>query len=327
MALSTEPKAPRIVFFGTPEFAVPSLRALLNGGHHLVGVVCQPDKPAGRGQRLVAPPVKQLALEHAVPVLQPPKLREAEALAAVGELRPDLVVVAAYGKIFPPALLALPPQGCINVHASLLPKYRGAAPIQWAILRGETVTGITIMQMNEGMDTGDILLQRSIAIGDEETYGELQNRLAELGATTLVDALERLAHGELVARPQDDSAATNAPMIDKGDGRLDWRRPAVELARAVRAFNPRPCAFTTLDGAPLKIHRARAVDAHAGAPGTVTRADRVIVVGCGDGALQLEELQLAGRKRLPAADFLRGVRLTVGAKLGGGRGDTEGWRR
>ena len=307
----------RIVFFGTPEFAVPSLRALLDGLDSVVGVVCQPDKPAGRGQRLVAPPVKQLAQEHQVTVLQPARLRTPEPLAALEKLQPDLIVVAAYGKILPPTMLALPRHGCINVHASLLPKYRGAAPIQWAILRGETVTGITIMQMNEGMDTGDVLLQRRTTIDDQETYGELQSRLAELGATALLEALERLKRGELRPQPQDDRAATMAPMIDKEDGRLDWRRPAVELARFVRAFNPWPSAFTTIDGALLKIHRARAVDARAGSPGTVLRADEVILVGCGEGALQLDELQLAGRRRLPAADFLRGVRLKPGTQLGG----------
>jgi len=307
----------RIVFFGTPEFAVPSLRALLDGLDSVVGVVCQPDKPAGRGQRLVAPPVKQLAQEHQVAVLQPAKLRAPEPLAALEKLQPDLIVVAAYGKILPPTMLALPRHGCINVHASLLPKYRGAAPIQWAILRGETVTGITIMQMNEGMDTGDVLLQRRTTIDDQETYGELQSRLAELGATALLEALERLKRGELRPQPQDDRAATMAPMIDKEDGRLDWRRPAVELARVVRAFNPWPSAFTTIDGVLLKIHRARAVDSRADSPGTVLRADEAILVGCGEGALQLDELQLAGRRRLPAADFLRGVRLKPGTRLGG----------
>jgi methionyl-tRNA formyltransferase len=306
----------RIVFFGTPEFAVPSLRALLDGPDSVVGVVCQPDKPAGRGQRLVAPPVKQLAQERQVTVLQPAKLRPPEPLAALERLRPDLIVVAAYGKIFPPALLALPHHGCINVHASLLPKYRGAAPIQWAILRGETITGITIMQMNEGMDTGDVLLQRQTTIDDRETYGELQLRLAELGAAALLEALERLKRGELRPQPQDDRAATMAPMIDKEDGRLDWRRPAVELARVVRAFNPWPSAFTTIDGVLLKIHRARALDARTDSPGTVLRADETILVGCGEGALQLDELQMAGRKRLPAADFLRGVRLQPGTRLG-----------
>jgi methionyl-tRNA formyltransferase len=305
----------RIVFFGTPEFALPSLRVLLDAAADVVGVVCQPDKPAGRGQRLIAPPVKQLATERSVPVLQPEKLRTSESLAVLADLRPDLIVVAAYGKILPARMLALPRHGCINVHASLLPKYRGAAPIQWAILRGETVTGITIMQMDEGMDTGDILLQRETAIGPEETYGELQARLGELGASALVEAVALLKRSALQRKPQDHGAATMAPMIKKEDGRLDWSKPAVELARAVRAFNPWPSAHTTLRGALLKIHRARAVPEVAGPPGTV-HGNGGFLVACGIDALQIEQLQLAGRKSLPATEFLRGTRLEPGTRLG-----------
>ena len=305
----------RVIFFGTPDFAVPSLRALLDGGEEIVGVVCQPDKPAGRGHKLVAPPVKRLAIESGVVVLQPPTLRTPQALAALSQLAPDLIVVAAYGKILPPDVLTLPRLGCINVHASLLPKYRGAAPIQWGILRGDTVTGITIMQMNEGMDTGDVLLQRETPIGDDETYGELQTRLAHLGAAALMQAMELLKRGELRGRAQDSAAATLAPMIKKEDGRIDWRRPALELARWVRAYNPWPSAHTTLDGTRLKIHRARAVGAVVGPPGTVHVTASTIVVACGSGALQLDQLQLAGRKSLSAADFVRGVRITDGTKL------------
>ncbi|MBI4518611.1 MAG: methionyl-tRNA formyltransferase [Deltaproteobacteria bacterium] len=305
----------RIIFFGTPEFAVPSLRALLNGGEEIVAVICQPDKPAGRGQKLVAPPLKQLAAARGVPVLQPEKLRAPQTLEALRALAADLIVVAAYGKILPPAVLSLPRFGCINVHASLLPKYRGAAPIQWALLRGETVTGITIMQMDEGMDTGDILLQRETPIAPNETYGELQTRLAELGAEALLAAIVQLKAGTLRRQPQDNVAATMAPMVKKDDGRLDWTRTAPELARAVRAYNPWPSAYTTLAGELLKIHRAHAVAAIAGPPGTLAGGG-ALVVACGSGALRLDELQLAGRKRLAAADFVRGLHLAPGTRLG-----------
>jgi methionyl-tRNA formyltransferase len=306
----------RIVFFGTPEFAVASLRALLDGPDVVGGVVCQPDQPVGRGQRLAAPPVKELAVRRNVPVLQPTKLRDPVVLDQLGAFAPDLVVVAAYGRILPPRILTLPRLGCINVHASLLPKYRGAAPIQWAILGGETVTGITIMQMDEGMDTGAILLQRATSIGDDETYGELQTRLARLGASTLMQAITLLKQGNLLPRPQDHAAATMAPLIKKENGRLDWTKPAVELARVVRAFNPWPSAYTTLRGELLKVHRAHAVADGAHPPGTVDVRDNCIVVACGAGALELDELQLAGRKRLSASEFLPGVRLQSAERLG-----------
>ncbi|MBI1816856.1 MAG: methionyl-tRNA formyltransferase [Deltaproteobacteria bacterium] len=306
----------RIVFFGTPEFAVPSLRALLDGEDEVVGVVCQPDKPAGRGHKLGTSPIKDLASARALPVLQPPKLRAEDAFTALRELRPDLIVVAAYGKILPPSFLTLPRLGCINVHASLLPKYRGAAPIQWAILHGETVTGITVMQMNEGMDTGDVLLQSETPIGDDETYGELQTRLADLGAAALQQALSSLKRGELHARPQDDAAATAAPMIQKEDGRIDWSRRAIDIARAVRAYNPWPSATTTLDGTLLKIHRAHVMATNSDAPGTVHVRGSEIVVACGERALRIEQLQLAGRKSLSAAEFLHGGRIPSGARLG-----------
>lgn len=306
----------RIVFFGTPEFAVPSLRALRDTGDNVVGAVCQPDKPAGRGQKPTAPPVKELAVASGVPVFQPEKLRTADAIATIAAWQPELIVVAAYGKILPASLLAVPRLGCVNVHASLLPKYRGAAPIQWAILRGESVTGITIMQMNEGMDTGDILLQRETAIGDHETYGDLQTRLAHLGAAALIQALELLRRGELQPRAQDNVAATSAPIVRKEDGRIDWHRPAVELARAVRAYNPWPSAQTTLASSLLKIHRAHVVRDHAGGPGAIHVHDNTIVVSCGEGALQLDQVQLAGRKSLSAAEFIRGVRIAPGTCLG-----------
>jgi len=306
----------RIIFFGTPEFAVPSLRALLAAGDPVVSVVCQPDKRAGRGQHVAAPPVKQEALAAGVPILQPEKLRTPSFAEVLAPLVPDLVVVAAYGKILPPALLQLPRHGCINVHASLLPKYRGAAPIQWAIVRGEACTGVTIMQMNERMDAGDILLQREMAIGADETYGELQTRLAHLGAAALQAALEQLHAGLLRGQPQRESAMTLAPMIKKEDGCIDWTQPAVQVARRVRAFNPWPSAFTHLDGKLLKIHRAHPRETSAAAPGVVAVTSDGIAVATGQGSLVLDELQLEGRKRLAATEFARGGLLKPGVVLG-----------
>lgn len=305
----------RIVFFGTPEFAVRSLHALLAGSNLVVGVVCQPDRPAGRGQRVALPPVKEVALEAHVPVLQPEKLRLPEFLQTLREWAPDLIVVAAYGRILPKTVLDLPRLGCINVHGSLLPKYRGAAPIQWAILRGEVVTGTTIMQMNEHMDAGDILLQRETRIGDDETYGELQARLADIGAQALVDAIAQLHAGTLRAQPQCEEV-TIAPIIAKENGHIDWTQPAVVIARMVRAFNPWPSAFTSLDGKLLKIHRAHVRGASAAAPGSVVQAQGDLAVATGAGTLIFDELQLEGRKRLSAAEFGRGGALKVGTVLG-----------
>jgi methionyl-tRNA formyltransferase len=293
---------------------------LLDGPGEVVGVVCQPDRPSGRGQRLHAPPVKLLAEERGVRVYQPEKLRSGEAERTLRDWSPDVAVVAAYGRILPTALLDLPRLGCINVHASLLPRYRGAAPIQWAILRGEETTGVTIMNMNERMDEGDILLQEEVSIGSEETYGELQDRLAAIGAVALGRALELLHAGRLTPRPQDHSAATLAPMIEKEQGRIDWSESALEIARQVRAFNPWPSAFTTLDGKLLKLHRARPVDEDVrAAPGTVLSAAHTIHVAAGAGVLEIDELQLEGRKRLAATEFARGGGLAVGARLGEGR--------
>ena len=316
--MASEPPL-RVVFFGTPEFAVPTLDALLTGPDRVVGVVCQPDRPAGRGQRLHAPPVKDLAVRHGLSVFQPEKLRRDETLRVLADWAPDLAIVAAYGRILPPSMLALPRLGCINVHASLLPRYRGAAPIQWAILRGETTTGVTIMRMNERMDEGDILLQRDMAVRDGETYGELQERLAVLGAAALTDALERLRAGNLAARQQDHGAATLAPMIRKSEGRIDWASDAQEIVRRVRAFNPWPSAFTAWDGKLLKIHRARA-ESGRGEPGTVVDAGDVVRVAAGTGIVAIEELQLEGRKRLDAREFGRGGHLAVGARLGDANG-------
>jgi methionyl-tRNA formyltransferase len=312
----------RIVFFGTPEFAVPSLRALIAATDPVVGVVCQPDKPAGRGQHTMALPVKQVTIEAGIPILQPEKLRTAAVLEVLRQWGPHLIVVAAYGKILPTTLLDLPVHGCINVHASLLPKYRGAAPIQWAILQGDEVTGVTIMQMNERMDAGDILLQRETRIDSEETYGELQTRLAHIGAHALMETIAQLHAGALRPQRQREEEVVPAPMINKEDGRIDWSRSAVTIGRQVRAFNPWPSAFTHLDGKLLKIHRAHVgVAGHAARPGCVVGVQGDLAVATGDGALVLDELQLEGRKRLPAAEFTRGGGIKVGTMLGRGTGE------
>jgi methionyl-tRNA formyltransferase len=303
----------KLVFAGTPEFAAVSLAALLRAGHEVALVLTRPDRPAGRGLKPQPSAVKQLALERGLLLLQPATLGDAAALAAIAAARPAVVVVAAYGLILPPALLALPPRGCLNVHASLLPRWRGAAPIQRALLAGDRTTGITIMKMDEGLDTGAILLQEAIAIAPDDTAGSLHDKLAELGARLLVRALEAWP----APVPQDGNAATYAARIGRGEAEIDWRKPAEEIERRIRAFNPAPGAWTRHEGVALKVWRAgieRGVDA---APGTVCVAEPAgIVVACGSEGLRIIELQRAGGKRLTAGAFLSGSRLASGARFG-----------
>jgi len=304
---------------GTPEFAVPSLAGLLEAGHDVTGVVTQPDRPQGRGQRLQMPAVKRFAVERGLTVLQPEKIRNAQFLEALRPLAPELIVVAAYGKILPPAVLELPPRGCVNVHASLLPKYRGAAPIQRCLLEGDPVTGVTIMQMNEGMDTGDILLQREVTVDPEDTAGSLQSRLATVGASALLEALDRLARGELRAVPQRNEHATLAPMIRKEEGEIDWSRSAVEIERSVRAFQPWPGAFTRANGALLKVLRAAMAPngESKSSPGTVVAAEAgALRVATGKGDLDLLEVQPEGKRRMTARDVVSGRLLRAGDRLG-----------
>ena len=310
----------RIVFMGTPAFACPSLERLLSGPDAVVALVCQPDRRRGRGLALLAPETKRLALARGIPVLQPERLRDAAFQAQLRELTPDLIVVAAYGKILPRSVLDIPPHGAINVHASLLPRHRGAAPIQWAILAGDPVTGVTIMVMNEEMDAGDVLLERSTPIADDDTAGTLGDRLADLGAAALAEALAGLEQGTLRPRPQPTEGITFAPRIERDQGRLEWGRPAEELARVVRAFAPAPSAFTTFGGQVLKVHRAVAEPGARGGspPGSVLDAGPGgILVTTGAGRLLLLEVQLEGRRRLSAADFLAGRRVPAGTCLGG----------
>ncbi len=307
----------RVVFMGTPEFAVPALRRLLEA-YQVVGVVTQPDRPAGRGRKLQPPPVKELALTQGLPVLQPRSLRkDPAALQAIADLRPDLIVVAAYGLILPQSVLDIPPHGCLNIHASLLPKYRGPAPIPAAILAGDKETGVTIMRMDAGMDTGPILAQRRTPIHPDDTTASLSARLAELGAELLSEVLPRWLKGEITPQPQDDAQATYCGLIRKEDGEIDWTQPAEAIARQVRAYDPWPGAFTFWRGQRLKVLRARPADLPADSPaGTVILADKLPAVVTGQGALLLDEIQLAGKRAMPADTFIRGYRDFVGSRLG-----------
>ena len=307
----------RIAFLGTPEFAVAPLAALAGAGHEIACVVAQPDRPAGRGQALREPATARWARSRSVRLLQPEKVRDGRLAAELAALAPELLVVVAYGRILGEDLLQLAPLGAVNVHASLLPRWRGAAPIQWSLAEGDRETGVTVMQMDAGLDTGDILLQRSLPVAPEETSESLHGRLSALGAEAIVEALPLLARGELTPVRQDPALATVAPIIEKQDGRLDFSRPAERLAARVRAFTPWPGAFTTLGGRMLKVHRARLAAATGLAPGEARAGPDGIAVGCGGGsALLLLEVQVEGKRRLPAADFVKGQPLAAGTVLG-----------
>lgn len=302
----TEPL--RIVFAGTPEFAAEHLKALLASPHQIVAVYTQPDRPAGRGQKLMPSPVKQLAVAHGIPVHQPPTLRSAEAQAELAALAPDLMVVVAYGLILPQAVLDTPRLGCINSHASLLPRWRGAAPIQRAVEAGDAESGVTVMQMEAGLDTGPMLLKVHTPIGAGDTGGSLHDRLAELGPPAVLEAIAGLAAGTLVAEVQDDAQATYAHKLSKDEGRLDWTLSAAELERRIRAFSPWPGTHSTLAGEPLKVLAAALGDGQ-GAPGSILAASKDgLTVACGDGALHLTRLQLPGGKPLAFADLFNSRR-------------------
>lgn len=305
----------RILFMGTPDFAVPSLEALIAAGHTVCGVFTQPDKPRNRGMKLQAPPVKVCALAHNIPVYQPVKLRDGAALALIQELAPELIVVAAYGRILPDEILAAPPKGCINVHSSLLPKYRGAAPINWAILNGERETGVTIMYMAKELDAGDILHVLKTDIDPQEDAQALTARLAELGAQALSETVEQLRAGTAHRTVQDHSAYTYAPMLTKDMGVIDWTKPAGHIHNQVRGLIPWPCASTELGGATVKIFRTEVLGETGKAPGAVAAAGKAgIDVACGDGRLlRILELQPQGGRRMAAADYLRGHPLQVEA--------------
>jgi methionyl-tRNA formyltransferase len=304
----------RIVFMGTPEFAVPVLDALTRTPYTIVGVYTRADQPAGRGKQLQPSPIKQLALARGLPIFQPPTLRQPDHVAQLRALAPDVIIVAAYGLILPRDVLAIPPRGCVNTHASLLPRHRGAAPIVAAILAGDAETGITLMQMDERLDTGAILAQRAINIADDDTTGTLTPKLATLAAALMFETLPRILAGEILPHPQDHARATMFKQIKKEAGLIDWTRPAIEIARRVRAFNPWPSAFTFWNGAQLKILHAevspRKVDAE---PGRVIQLGKRIAITTRDGALILHEIQLAGKRAMTIEEFVRGQRKFIGA--------------
>ena len=308
---------PRIVFMGTPEFAVPSLHVLVRNRYPVVAVVTQPDRPRGRGKQTAPPPVKAYAEAQGLALLQPERVRDPAFLETFRDLAPDLVAVAAFGQLLPGGMLDLPPLGCINVHPSLLPKYRGAAPLNWTLIRGETRTGVTIMRMDEGMDSGDILLQEETPVGSGETFGELHDRLARMGADLLLKTVRMIEDGTVRRTPQDHGLATFAPRLKKEDGLIDWSRSAEDIVRLVRGLSPSPCAYTLLQGKTLRIFAAAGREAPVAlAPGTTGAVtEEGLPVAAGDGIVFLRDVQMEGRKRMPVADFLRGFRLQPGERL------------
>jgi methionyl-tRNA formyltransferase len=309
----------KLIFCGTPQFAIPTLEKLLDEGFTIELVVTNPDEPSGRGYKPKPPPVKQRAERAGLRVFQPAKLKDPETQAVLSKLSPDAIVVVAYGHIIPPWMIDLPRSGCVNLHASLLPKYRGAAPIAWALIRGEHTTGVTTMKIDPGLDTGDILLQREVEIRDDDTTETLSQRLSEIGAGLMVETLQGIERGEIVPRPQDHGRATLAPMLKKSDGRIDWRLKAVEIGWRVRGLRPWPGAYASLRGKTLHIWSATPAIARAPAglePGAIMAEHGHLSVVCGEGTLlEVKELQLEGRKRLSGREFLNGIRLAPGEKL------------
>ena len=299
---------------GTPQFAVPPLAALIKAGHEIAGVVTRIDKPAGRGRTVTAPPVKLFAVERGLAVFQPKRVRDPEFLDTLRRLEPEAIVVAAYGQILPAAVLHLPRYGCINIHASLLPAYRGAAPINWAIIRGEERTGITIMQMDEGMDTGAVLLQESIRIDPEDTAGTLTEKLSELGARLIAEALPGIVSGALKPVAQDNARATLAPLLKKEDGLIDWTLPAKDIHDRVRGFTPWPGAYTFLEGTMVKLLKTGVAPGSLAA-GVIAAKGNTLEVGTGKDLIRLVTVQPAGKKPMAAGDFLRGHRITAGTKF------------
>ena len=303
---------------GTPDFAVPSLKALMENGYNVVGVFCQPDRPKGRGHKLAACPVKELA-QKSIPVFQPERIKRPEGVEMLRSLEPDLCVTAAFGQLLSQEILDIPKLGTINVHSSLLPKHRGSAPINWSIIKGDQVTGVTTMFTDKGMDTGDILLMRETPIGERETAGELSDRLAEMGAQLLIETLRALEAGTLTRIPQDHDAATYEPKMDKELGRIDWAKPAQEIDCLVRGTTPWPGAFTTVADQTIKVFE---LEVRAGAasaqPGEIVAADakQGLVVSCGDHDVELKQIQMPGAKRMNAKDYLRGHTMDTGVCLG-----------
>jgi methionyl-tRNA formyltransferase len=308
----------RVVFLGTPDFAVPSLNALISAGHQVVGVFTQPDRPKGRRKQLTKSPIKGAALAAGLAIHQPERIRRPESFESVKSLSPELMVVVGYGQIIPQAIIDLPKYGILNVHASLLPKYRGAAPIQWAIANGETETGVTIMQIDAGLDTGDMLLKASVPIADDEAAPELSARLALIGASLLAEVLQQIATQSVRREKQNEAEATYAPVLRKEDGLINWSRPAREIYNRLRGFAPWPGAYTTFRGQQLLLLSARVAETPHASPGTLQSDNRRVFAGCGQNStLELLEVQLGGRKRMSAQGFINGYRPTICERLGG----------
>ena len=306
----------KIVFMGTPDFSVPALKALYNAGHEIAAVVTQPDKPKGRGKAMQFTPVKEAAVELDIPVYQPVKVRDEEFVDILRDINPDVMVVVAFGQLLPKSVLDIPKYGCINIHASLLPKYRGAAPIQWVIIDGEKETSITTMQMDVGLDTGDMILTTVVPIDEKETGGSLHDKLSQAGGELIVETLKKIESGEATFTKQDDSLYNYAKMLDKKLGKIDFNKPAAEIERLIRGLNPWPSAYASLNGKTIKIWDADVTDSMAGAPGEITEVAKDHFVVCtGKGSLIVNELQLEGKKRMESEVFLRGYRLERGDVL------------
>ena len=311
----------RVVFMGTPDFAGPCLEALIRSGHEVIAAVTQPDKPKGRSGQLAHPPVKETALAHNIPVYQPRRVREEEFQNTLRELAPDVAVVVAFGQILPQSVLDTPKYGCINVHASLLPKYRGAAPIQWAVIDGEEKSGVTTMQMDAGLDTGDMLVVKELKLDPKETGGSLFDKLSALGAEALLETLEQIEAGTLQPVKQGETTTAYASMLDKKMGQIDFSWSAERIERLIRGLNPWPSAYTYLNGKTLKVWDADVIteagQQQVNTPGSILEVRKdTFLVACGEGALAIKELQLEGKKRMSAEDFLRGYQLTEGTVLG-----------
>lgn len=308
----------RVIFMGTPDFSVGTLEALIRAGHQVVLAVTQPDKPKGRGGKMQFPPVKETALEHGIPVFQPRKVREPENIEELRKYQADVIVVVAFGQILPREILELTPYGCINVHASLLPSYRGAAPIQWAVINGETVSGVTTMQMDEGLDTGDMLLKTEVPLEPEETGGSLHDKLAAAGASLCVRTLKALEEGTVTPKKQGESPTAYASMLKKEMGEIRWEDPAISIERLIRGLNPWPSAYTGWQDKTMKIWEAEILEEDSGQePGTVVRVDKDgFLVQTGKGLLKVTALQIPGKKRMEADAFLRGYSMEPGEKLG-----------
>lgn len=308
----------RVIFMGTPDFAVYTLEEIIKAGHEVALVVTQPDKPKGRGKAMQCSPVKEAALAHGIEVFQPKKIREAEHIEYLRSFEPEIMVVAAFGQILPKEILDMPKYRCINVHASLLPKYRGAAPIQWAVINGEEYSGVTIMQMDIGIDTGDIITQRKVRLAEDETGGSLFDRLAQVGGELCVETMQLIEEGKAVWTPQEESLSTHTKMIDKSFGNISWSQSAVQIERLIRGLNPWPSAFTKIDGKTFKIWQAQVIEKNTDQqPGTIVKADKhSLWVQTGEGVLNLLEVQLEGKKRMDVEAFLRGYSIQEGSHFG-----------